>query len=314
MGIILVIVISIGAIFLFFKFNKKEDNLKKEITYSDATPLLYKVSDENSSIYLLGSIHIADDSAYEFNQNILDIYNNSDALAVEFDIVTVQKDFNKQVEMLKDYLYMDGTTIEDHIDAELYEKIVNLLKEKELYNKVYEVYNVSMWESLVSEALYKDANLDTTKGIDMYFINKAKEDNKKIIEIESLEFQMNLEKEIPESWTLFSLEQAVDYYEEGVEMVKALYEAWKKGDEEELERLLTEEDTEIPDEIIQDYETYNKLMLTDRNIGMADVMEENLENDTEVFCVVGAAHVIGTDGIAAILKDRGYTIEKVIYA
>lgn len=314
-GIILITIIGITVTFLLIRFNKKETK-PKEITYSKATPLLYKVSDEDSSIYLLGSIHYADDSAYEFNQNILDIYTSSDALAVEFDLLAFEKDFDKQLEMVKNYLYLDGTTIEDHIDEKLYEKLVNLLKEKKLYNKAYNVYNITFWESLVSEAIYEDANLDANKGIDMYFLNKAYQDKKKIIEVESLEFQMNLENELPEDYVLYSLEEMLDNYDEGIKEIKTLYETWKKGDEEEFTSLLIEEDNpeNVPDYLKEDAEKYNKMMVTDRNISMADVMEENLQNNTEVFCVVGAAHVIGDEGIASLLKNRGYTVEKVNYA
>lgn len=52
-------------------------------------------------------------------------------------------------------------------------------------------------------------------------------------------------------------------------------------------------------------------MLTDRNKGMADKAEEYMNDGKKVFFMAGAAHMYGDDGIVQLLKDRGYTVERV---
>lgn len=52
-------------------------------------------------------------------------------------------------------------------------------------------------------------------------------------------------------------------------------------------------------------------MLIDRNLGMADFVEDALASGDEVFVCVGAAHVVGKDALVELLRERGYTVELV---
>ena len=47
---------------------------------------LWKISDQNSSVYILGSIHFADKTFYPLDSVIVNAFDRSDELAVEIDI------------------------------------------------------------------------------------------------------------------------------------------------------------------------------------------------------------------------------------
>ena len=52
---------------------------------ADIDPLFWEVEGEKGNkVYFFGSIHVADDSAYRFNETIMDAFIEADALAVEF--------------------------------------------------------------------------------------------------------------------------------------------------------------------------------------------------------------------------------------
>lgn len=75
----------------------------------------------------------------------------------------------------------------------------------------------------------------------------------------------------------------------------------EKGDEKAL--------LELTNSMAGDAE-YNKAMLIDRNIGMADKIDGYLKSDkkAEYFIVVGAAHYLGEHGVIKLLEDKGYTV------
>jgi uncharacterized protein YbaP (TraB family) len=52
-------------------------------------------------------------------------------------------------------------------------------------------------------------------------------------------------------------------------------------------------------------------MLQDRNVRMADATEQFLKGKERAFVVVGAAHMVGPDGVVRILEKRGYKVEQV---
>jgi uncharacterized protein YbaP (TraB family) len=79
---------------------------------------------------------------------------------------------------------------------------------------------------------------------------------------------------------------------------------------EEVEKL--EEDAEeLPEDLKDDEEAYNKIMLTDRNHGMAEKASEYLKEGKNCLFMVGAAHYGGEEGVDNLLEDMGYTVEKI---
>ena len=60
-------------------------------------------------------------------------------------------------------------------------------------------------------------------------------------------------------------------------------------------------------------EDYNDQMLTQRNLGMRDRALEWMEAGDKVFFAVGAAHLMDEDGLVALLRAEGYTVEQIEY-
>lgn len=292
---------------------KKETNLD-ENKNETATPLFYKItSDKNdSTVYLLGSIHAADDSIYPLNDIIMSAYNASDYLAVEVDTMAITNDFDLQLELAKKMLYTDGTTIKDYLEEDLYNKMVELLKAKNSYNSLYDSYKPAFFESLFENSIIVDAGMNANKGIDVHFLNLAKKNGKGILEIETAEFQYDLLLSNPIELDKLMIDGYVNDYESGVTEMKELYSAWKKGDISDLEQKLFESDnSDLTDDQIKMVDNYNKALITDRNYGMVRALEQYMSENKNVFCVVGLGHVIGNEGIITLMEKNGYTIEKL---
>lgn len=293
---------------------KKEVKEEKEkINYIN--PILYKVTKEGSdnTIYLLGSIHAANKSDLNFADYVMNAYNSSDYTAFEFDLVKYEKDLQKQIDDAKKLLNDDGSTLKDHVSEEQYNKIVNFLKEHNLYNSLYFSYKMVMIESLISSSSLKDAGLNQESGIDKYFINQSNKDKKEILEIENSDFQMDLLANFSDELYLFMINDVIDNYDAEVEGLKKLYDAWKNGDYNSIIELafdeynydtLTDHEKEMIDE-------YTKALLDDRNINMTNIINDYFTNNKNVFVVVGIAHIIGDDGIVNQLSNMGYNVERV---
>lgn len=270
-------------------------------------------------MYLFGSMHTVNFDDFDLPKYVMDAYKESDYLAVEVDINKYMEDEEKIQQLAMDMMYMDGTTIKDHIDEELYTKIINFLKEKKLYNQAYESFKLYGIESLITSQVTKDAGLNENDGIDTYLLDLAKKENKEILEVETFDFQMKLLFEAPDKYYEISILSSIDEYEKSVNSLKELYSAWKKGDVEALEKLtkgdeVTEEDIEkykLTQEEMKEIETFSNAMLKDRNVGMKNKFNEYFNGNKKVFYMVGAAHLIGDDGLASLLEKEGYKVTRV---
>lgn len=286
---------------------------------SDITPAMWTATTKNGqTIYFLGSMHALGDECYPLPDEIWDAYNSADALAVECDIITAAQDMELQFDMVLGMMYQDGTKIQDHIDAELFENMKSLLDEKGAYMSLYEVYNPIMWSTLIEDTMMKDAGLKSELGIDGILIQKAHDDKKTLIELETVKSQMDILYGQPDELNEYMLEGSVMYYEDQVELLKEMYECWKKGD---LEGLMAIDETEIEDEDAEEIpadlqkmiDDYNYQLMDARNAGMVQKAIDMLEGDQSIFYVVGAAHFGGETGLIEQLEKAGYTLERVEY-
>jgi uncharacterized protein YbaP (TraB family) len=146
---------------------------------------------------------------------------------------------------------------------------------------------------------------DPNYGIDKYFLSKA-EGRKKISELESLDYQINLlaglNDEEQELFLLYTLNELKILVQE----VDKLVDAWKSGAVEKMESTITKslaEDRRF-------YTIYDKLIYK-RNRNMAQKIDGYLKTNNTYFVVVGAAHLVGDRGIIQLLMDKGYSVEQL---
>lgn len=275
-------------------------------TKSASSPLFFEVSKNGSvaKIYLLGSIHAADETAYPLPKTIMDAYNESDYLAVEFDIIKYTQNIGEQVSLMQKFMYEGGKTIKDDVDEKVYDKMESILSKANLYSSLYDKYIPIIWSTLIDNAEMSESGLDEEYGIDMHFLNMAKEDKKKILELESAEAQYNVLLNLSDELSLQLLKDSVNNYNESIVDLKNLYEAYKRGNKDELESLVFTSET---DELTSEY---NEELIDKRNIGMFKGLDKQFRKGETVFCTVGLAHIIGENGLVSIFEQNGYTVAK----
>lgn len=284
------------------------------------TPALYKVTGENGkgTLYLFGSIHVGDEGMYPLPEAVLQAYEKSDALAVEYDIVAEMDE-----DVLADYydsiLYPRGTTITDDIDPGLYTAAVAILKENNLYTETLDYYKPILWNDLFSLIASEQAALSNEYGIDRFFLQQAHKEGKEILEVESMQFQMEMMLSFPDKLQVLFLNYNVEDYEDSAKDLQKTLQNWKKGTIWQEE----ESDTELyvppkyvdysKKEIETLYKDYYKTMIIDRNESMAKEAQKYLAQNKSVFFVVGEGHIGGETGIVQLLKDAGCRVERVQY-
>ena len=107
------------------------------------------------------------------------------------------------------------------------------------------------------------------------------------MEIESAEEQMKLVSGITAEMLEKSL--AAPSYQDPQEYIKRIQQAWISGDTAQLEKVIQSQ----PSDPVE----FAKSMLQDRNLRMADAAEQFLKGKEPAFVVVGAAHMVGPDGV-----------------
>lgn len=293
----------------------KPNKTTKPKPTSTATPLLYRVTDGSGNVvWLFGSIHVGRESYYPLPKYVQSAFDDADALAVELDIVAFEKDTAAQTQALASLIYVDGTTIRDRLDKDLYDDAVAIMEHYGSYMPLMDVYKPAFWASMIQSLMMQDMDADVELGVDRHLLERAKAAKKEILEIESAELQYHWMAGFSLELQTLLLKSAVQMYQ-NPEASKAdlqnMMDLWASGDEAAFAAYLATSDANMTPAEQALYEEYNEVMIDLRNQDMADYAEAALLSGEEVFICVGAAHVVGEGAMADLLAQRGYSVELV---
>jgi uncharacterized protein YbaP (TraB family) len=265
---------------------------------------LWKVQSKAATAFILGSVHLAKPDIYPLPRKIEESFDKSAVLALEADPAKAQ-DTALLRQMLVAAAYAKGGTLKEHLSKETFElarrEIERLGLPMESFSRTKPWFLAMSIETLEFQRL----DYDPANGIDVYFAGKAA-GKKQIVELESFYYQIRLlngfsdrEQELFLFYTLKDMATLQDEIEE-------LMAAWRTGDTKTMERLVTRTLTESPEL----RPIFDKLFYK-RNREMTARIEQMLQGKQTVFVTVGAAHLVGKEGIIELLRGKGFTVEQM---
>ncbi|MCI3920613.1 TraB/GumN family protein [Paenibacillus sp. TRM 82003] len=263
---------------------------------------LWEVQHDGDSVHLIGSMHFADESFYPLPAAYEAAFDDAEYLGLEVDVSKAATPGVQQL-IMELGTYHDGTTLADHVSAELYAQIGGILKQNGLEANALDTFKPWVVETMIATLKSAQAGYEGGIGIDMYFAQKANERQLPIIELETYESQLMMFNSFSKELQATNLQAVVDNFDAIDESVDQMADIWKSGDDEGLLGL-TEEMAKSPE--------YRKAMLTDRNAAMVEKIVSYLENPEEAdyLIAIGAAHFPGDDGIVKLLEERGYVVTR----
>lgn len=276
--------------------------------FKDGNHLLWKVSDENSSVWLFGSIHFADSSFYPLPSEIENAFRNSTALAVEMDISDSETQEKTAEEFLKEGMFTDGRTLKDVLPDSLWKTLDSISTTLGMKTENFLPMRPWMAATLIASAAIASTGIQQELGIDMVMLDSAYAQGKEIIALETPEEQVeSLSKSEGSEETdgIAYLESTFREYSKLDQMIKEVISAWKRADVVSLQKSLSADQNMNESE-----KRLNERMFNQRNKKMKKEILNFLENDKQVFVVVGVGHLILENNLLEMLSENGLKIQR----
>jgi len=263
---------------------------------------LWQVRSDKATIYILGSIHYLKKEHYPLKKAIDDAFGASRKLVLEIDLQSAAPEKAQRV-MLEKGILRDGTTLQHNVSPETY----SLAEErtKQLGLDLRALSPMKPWFvalTLMSLKLQK-LGFEPNHGVDRHLADRAKHHGKPTGGLETLEFQIGLLDQLSRPDQELMLRETLtefDLLDKGVERI---VQSWMNGDIGAVEELLLAGMREYP-------EVHQKI-IAERNRRWLPQIEKMLAQGESALVVVGAAHLVGKDGVIELLKQRGYTVEQL---
>ena len=277
-----------------------EKGLEPEDEYSTEgfKGYLWSVENNGSTVYLFGSIHMAKKDLYPFDQSVETLFQGSDYLVVEADVT----DMSQMQAMALAMMYPGDETIYDHLSEAGRKKFELVCEDLGINPKLFEKIRVWAAGSNLMSLQLMQGGYSADSGVDMYFINQAKERDMGLLELEGAMFQLEMINNFPVEAQEEMFLMDLGTTDETVESFEELYDHYVKRDLEDVTEYLMENE-------ISSYPEIEDAMLLDRNIGMTQKIEDYLQTGETYFVVVGLAHLLGDESVVKFLEDAGYTVK-----
>ncbi|MDP4983373.1 TraB/GumN family protein [Pseudoalteromonas tunicata] len=267
-----------------------------------ATTSLWQVSKNGDSIYLGGTVHVLPPSEFPLPKGFEQAYQNTNVLMLEAQMPDAN-DPAAQLAMMQKLTYPAGQNLKTQLSPAVYKKLSQYFTDLGIDIAMFEQFKPGLVTMMLLTFELQKAQLQG-EGVDAYFSRLAKQDDKKTIYLESLDFQLSLFSAFGEdnadAFIQSNLEQMKDFQPSFTKMLAA----WRSGDLSDIEYLMTTEMQQT------DPDTY-ELMFTKRNKDWIPKLEALFNNQDKELVLVGAAHLAGKNSVLDLLKLRGYHVKQV---
>lgn len=277
----------------------KKVDAGQQVEKQQKTPgtLLWEVTgkDLKEPSYLFGTMHILCLEDAKLSDPLKKIIKDSKKIYFEIDM----DDREQMMGALKYVRMNDGVKLSDLITKEEYARVEAYFKKKNLQiplsmvNRFKPLFISSMLEEKMMECA-------TQKGMEEQIMKEAKQYDKPILGLETVQFQAGIFDSIPYALQARDLITYIDSADKYKDNIKEMVAVYKKQDLDKMDSLTRKSDPGM--------EQYMDLLLYDRNKKWVQMMPYLMLEGRLLFAV-GAGHLPGEKGVIALLKSKGYTVK-----
>lgn len=263
-----------------------------------ARPALWLVSDADSKIYLLGSMH-ALPRHLNWDQGVISTaIDEADFLVLE--LAPKQSALAGQI-----FSELAPRTIplpvEQRLTPDAKAALSTLPKrERQLLSEKLDDWALML---LLGQRAAREANLQSKYGVEAELTAAFDEAEKPIIGLESARRQLMMFETLDAATQRRLLNQSVVKSSTAAQDVKALLDIWAKGDVTRLEAHINEDIEAAP--------AAHVVLITDRNQRWAEWTAKQMAGSGTILVAVGAGHMVGPQGLPALMEAKGFQVQRL---
>ncbi|MBS1819717.1 MAG: TraB/GumN family protein [Acidobacteria bacterium] len=264
------------------------------------TAFLWKATGaKGGTVFLAGSVHLLSDEYYPLARAFDEAFAQSDLLVEEVDLAEMLSR-DAQMVLLQRGMLPAGQTLERTLSPDTMTAV--RAKVTDLGLPLQPLQQFKPWSlALTLQGLeWQKAGFNAELGLDRHFYDLARARGIGVQGLETLEFQIAQFDSLPMPLQDRMLAQTLKELDTEKDSVAELARAWKAGDAAAIEKV-------VLGDLQTEPQMYQRLLVA-RNNAWLPKIEALFARPKPALVVVGAAHLVGKDGLVAQLRAKGYTV------
>jgi len=264
---------------------------------AEAASCVWKAtSPSGGTVFLAGSVHALRSSDYPLPAPYQRAFDSSSRLAFETEPKSMEA---ASKGLTKAGQYGKGDSLKNHVDPRTYVYLKRYFSLIGVPEQKFNTYRPWLIAAMLEAAPKQNFNL----GVERFLQNKAAAAHKPIESLESIQEHMAPFVDLTERESEALL--LIHFINLGRTDLgdHDLIGAWRRGDADSVARMLREAYSELP--------AFSDRILGQRNRRWISKIDGYAKNGQVYFVIAGAAHFGGNDGVVALLRNHGYTVEQL---
>lgn len=268
-------------------------------------PLLWKVSDADNSVYLLGSFHLLKQDDYPLPKEIDAAFDDAESLVFEVDPREMTAP-ETATTIQKYAAYEEGKSLSTVLPKPTLDKLGNLLSVTGGSVQMLEQSEPWMVSLSLVLGITNAMGFKAELGMDRHLMARAAAAGKPTAGLETIEDQMKAMDSVSYAEQAQGLGEFLDDPKQAIKQLQDMHAWWRSGDVAKL-------DSEMRADMAKKTPESYKLLDVDRNNAWLPKVEARLKDSKadDTLVVVGSLHLLGEDGLVEKLRAKGYVVERV---
>jgi uncharacterized protein len=265
-----------------------------------AKHILYRVQGPNgATVYLLGSVHLLSANAATLPAEVDTAFAHARTLTLEASLDSAVAAAPRLMALGR---FADGQTLRSTLSPAAAARVDSVLH---LYGLSLDQLNgFKPWfvGMLMAQLAMQKMSLQAQYGVDVQLNARAKQAAKPVLGLEGIDVQVGmLDRLSPADQERMLVDS--DGPEIAAKQMAAIQDAWTHGDAAGLDSLVNARLGEAP--------SIFDAIIGSRNRAWVPKIEAMITGHDDALIVVGAGHLVGKDGVVAMLRAKGYAIDQM---
>ena len=267
---------------------------------ASASPALWSVSDEDTIIYLFGTVHMMKPGTVWFDDEVKAAFDRSDVLVLE---VADSDPTVIATAVARLGANRSGTPTSQMLKPGAREKYIAALKELHIPQAAMDRLDPWLVSINLSLAPLERLGYSEDDGVEKTLTHAAQTQGKPVKGLETSEEQLGFFDGLPQSAQIAYLENTVKELPKVEKEFRKLTLYWTRGESEKLGKQLNESVKETPE--------LAKVLLFDRNARWAEWVKKRMGQPGTVFMAVGAGHLAGRGSVIDLLEQDHRKVQRL---
>ena len=258
-------------------------------------PPLFVLEDDDSTVYLLGSIHVLPAGALPLPPAVEAAFEAAEVVAFELDLDAAEAE-----SVALAHKGINGISVSEALTEGQMKRLDETLERLGIPVGAVDTFEPWLVALTVTTFDLQKRGAMAEGGVDRYLFDRAKALNREIIPFETAALQTDVFDGMKLKDQVAYLMSTLDAMESEEDGFAKLLDTWATGDDDGLAAIMAEGTRTTP--------TLEARLLTDRNRAWVPQVEALLARDQDALVVVGAGHLVGDNSVVAMLRAQGYEV------